>query len=203
MARGARAHARAHTDRERGGVPGPWDPGPGPPLSLYRCVPSIYRRVRVRSCTAGQVTSVKNRFRYDLWAPRVFLRYTLHGKASNACKRRRNSRKRVEMHAKGVEIHGKASEFMQKIIEIHEKSSKSTEKRRNSWKSVEIHATSVEYHAKSVEIHGKASNLRNSLPGQTRAKQIRKLASRCSPRLLFLTKLFLTKGGVYLFTINL
>ncbi len=38
------------------------------------CVPSIYRRVRVRSCTAGQVTSVKNQFRYDLWAPRVFLR---------------------------------------------------------------------------------------------------------------------------------
>ena len=32
------------------------------------CVPSIYRRVRVRSCTAGQVTSVKIRFRYDLWA---------------------------------------------------------------------------------------------------------------------------------------
>ncbi len=32
------------------------------------CVPSISRRVRVRSCTAGQVTSVKNRFRYDLWA---------------------------------------------------------------------------------------------------------------------------------------
>ncbi len=31
------------------------------------CVPSIYRRVRVRSCTAGQVTSVNNRFRYDLW----------------------------------------------------------------------------------------------------------------------------------------
>ena len=37
------------------------------------CVPSIYRRVRMRSCTVGQVTSVKNRCRYDPWAPRVFL----------------------------------------------------------------------------------------------------------------------------------
>ncbi len=76
LARGARAHAqhtpidRGHTpiererERERGG------PGPGdPPLSL-----SLYRCVRVRSCTAGQVTSVKNRFRYDLWALRAFLR---------------------------------------------------------------------------------------------------------------------------------
>ncbi len=37
------------------------------------CAPSIYWRVCVRSCTAGQVTSVEKRFRYDLWAPRVFL----------------------------------------------------------------------------------------------------------------------------------
>ncbi len=37
-------------------------------------VPFIYRRVRVRLCTAGQVTSIKHWFRYDLWAPRVFLR---------------------------------------------------------------------------------------------------------------------------------
>ncbi len=43
------------------------------------CVPSIYRHVRVRSCTAGQVTSVKNRFRYDLWTPRVFLRRRVCG----------------------------------------------------------------------------------------------------------------------------
>ncbi len=43
------------------------------------CVPSIYRRVRLRSCTIGQVTSVKHRFRYDLWAPRVFLRRRVCG----------------------------------------------------------------------------------------------------------------------------
>ena len=64
----ARAIDRGHTDREREregpGGPGPKAPGlrDPPSLSLCRCALYLSRaRAVQRSCTAGQVTSVKAR----------------------------------------------------------------------------------------------------------------------------------------------